>query len=98
MRQHEVQQRQLCLQELEEQLKGAQDLNAGLQQQADEYCSSVDKLEQELAITRQKHQIALQEVSVYLLVSVCVVCKLYMYIMVGINWLRNDVHPMKRFF
>ena len=59
---HEVTQRQLLLQELEEELKGSQDHNAGLQQQVDEYCSSVDKLEQELAITRQKHQIAIQEV------------------------------------
>ena len=47
--QHEVKQHHLRLQELEEQLKGSQELGAGLQQQVDEYCSSVDKLEEELA-------------------------------------------------
>ena len=62
--QHEVKQRQLRCQELEEQLKGSHELNAKLQQEADVYCSSVDKLEEELAITRQKHQIAIQEVIV----------------------------------
>lgn len=61
--QHEVKQRQLRLQELEEQLKGSKELGAGLQQQVDEYCSSVDTLEQELNITKQKHQIAIQEVN-----------------------------------
>lgn len=59
---HEVKQRQLRLQELEEQLRGSHELRAGLQQQVEEYCSSVDNLEHELAITRQKHQIAIQEV------------------------------------
>ena len=68
---HEVKQRQLRLQELEEQLKGSQDLGAGLQQQVDEYCSSVDKLEKELVVTKQKHQIAIQEVCVCVCVCVC---------------------------
>ena len=76
--QHEVKQRQLRCQELEEQLKGSHELNAKLQQEADVYCSSVDKLEEELAITRQKHQIAIQEVIVcvcthaYVCMQVCV--------------------------
>ena len=76
--QHEVKQRQLRCQELEEQLKGSHELNAKLQQKADVYCSSVDKLEEEMAITRQKHQIAIQEVIVcvrthaYVCMQVCV--------------------------
>ena len=68
--QHEVKQRQLRLQELEEQLKGSQELRAGLQQQVDVCCSSVDELEEELTITRKKHEIAIEEV----IVCVCVVC------------------------
>ena len=76
--QHEVKQRQLRCQELQKQLKGSHELNAKLQQEADVYCSSVDKLEEELAITRQKHQIAIQEVIVcvcthaYVCMQVCV--------------------------
>ena len=74
--QHEIKQRQLRCQELEEQLKGSHELNAKLQQEADEYCSSVDKLEEELAITRQKHQIAIQEVIVCVHACACVrACK-----------------------
>ena len=69
--QHDVKQWQLHCQELEEQLKGSHELNTKLQQEVDEYCSSVDKLEEELAVTRQKHQIAIQEV------CVCV-CVLYL--------------------
>ena len=46
--QHDVKQRQLRCQELEEQLKGSHELNTKLQQEVDEYCSSVDKLEEEL--------------------------------------------------
>ena len=60
--QHEVIQRQLCLQELEEQLQGSQGRGVVLQQKVDEYCSSVEKLEQELVNTQQKYQIAVQEV------------------------------------
>ncbi|XP_065898660.1 putative leucine-rich repeat-containing protein DDB_G0290503 [Dysidea avara] len=59
--QHEVIQRQLCLQELEEQLQGSQGRGVVLQQKVDEYCSSVEKLEQELVNTQQKYQIAVQE-------------------------------------
>ena len=76
--QHEVKQRQLRCQKHEEQLKGSHELNAKLQHKADVYCSSVDKLEEELAITRQKHQIAIQEVIVcvcthaYVCMQVCV--------------------------
>ena len=76
--QHEVKQWQLRCQELEEQLKGSHELNDKLQQKADVYCFSVDKLEGELAITRQKHQIAIQEVIVcvcmhtYVCMQVCV--------------------------
>ena len=70
---HEVTQRQLLLQELEVELKGSRDHNAGLQQQVDEYCSSVDKLEHELTITKQKHHIAIQEVIICgICVHVCV--------------------------
>ena len=70
--QHDVKQRQLRCQELEEQLRGSHELNTKLQQEVDEYCSSVDKLEEELAITRQKHQIAVQEVGVHVCLHTCV--------------------------
>jgi len=74
-KQHEVMQHQLHLQELEEQLLGSQDHGVGLQRKVDEYCSSVEKLEQELAITKQKHQIAVQEVCISnSLWAVCSLC------------------------
>ena len=76
--QHEVKQRQLHLQELEEQLKGSQELGAGLQQLVDEYCSSVDKLEEELTITRQKHQIAVEEVII--IMCLCFILYIHMYV------------------
>ena len=78
--QHKVKQQQLCCQELEEQLKGSRELNAKLQQEADEYCSSVDKLEEELAITRQKHQIAIQEVIVCVHACVCTSMCVFMHV------------------
>ena len=83
--QHEVKQRQLRCQELEEQLKGSHELNAKLQQEADEYCSSVDKLEEELTITRQKHQIAIQEV------IVCACVCIFMHLM---PWNNNQCHAI----
>jgi len=65
--QHEVAQRKLRLQELEEQLQGSQDHGSGLQRKVDEYCSSLEKLEHELEITKQKHQSAIQEVILFFL-------------------------------
>ena len=87
---HEVTQRQLLLQELEVELKGSRDHNAGLQQQVDEYCSSIDKLEHELTITKQKHHIAIQEV---------IICVVYVYMSVYTSvhvhvclWWVKNVH------
>ena len=40
--QYEVKKQQLHCHKLEEQLKGSHELNSKLQQEVDEYCSSVD--------------------------------------------------------